>query len=639
MLSLLAFGIVLGLRSTGMLNAVELTLYDLLCRMRPVAGEPDPRIVLITIADADIEAQGTWPLPDQTLASALEILTHSQPRAIGLDLYRHFVVPPGTAAFAAILRGNPRIIGVNKFGTTREEAIPSPPSLQDTEQVGFNDFIVDPGGIVRRGLLFLDDGTHVFSSLALRLALLYLQNEGIVPQPDPANAAYLRLGKTTIRPFEAHDGGYVGADARGYQFLFDFHGAPQDFQSFSLTALLQGTVPPDALQDKIVLIGVTVTESVKDFFFTPYSAGQHIARRMAGITLHAHATSQLLRAALHGHALITTVSDRYEALWFLGWGLLGGAMGFWARSLWRFVFTSIGSGLLLGGVVYGAFVAGWWLPVVPSALSWLLAAAVVTTYMANQEKEQRALLMQLFSRHVSPEVAATVWQHREQFLERGRLRPQRLVASVLFTDLMGFTSVSEKMPPQELMEWLNEYMDAMVQRVIDHGGVINKYIGDAIMALFGVPLARTTEAAIAQDAVHAVHCALAMSEELTRLNQRWQAQGLPTIGMRVGIFTGPVVAGSLGSAQRLEYTVVGDTVNTASRLESFDKDVLVPDAVSRYCRILVGETTARYLNEQFQMQRVGEVRLKGKDEKVTIYHVTGFAAPQSEPLVPQENIG
>jgi adenylate cyclase len=277
--------------------------------------------------------------------------------------------------------------------------------------------------------------------------------------------------------------------------------------------------------------------------------------------------------------------------------------------------------------------------VVPAALSWLLAAAVVTTYMANQEKEQRALLMQLFSRHVSPEVAATVWQHREQFLERGRLRPQRLVASVLFTDLMGFTSVSEKMPPQELMEWLNEYMEAMVQRVIDHGGVINKYIGDAIMALFGVPLARTTETAIAQDAVHAVHCALAMSEELTRLNQRWQAQGLPTIGMRIGIFTGPVVAGSLGSAQRLEYTVVGDTVNTASRLESFDKDVLVPDAVSRYCRILVGETTARYLSEQFQVQRVGEVSLKGKDEQVTIYHVTGFAAPQHEPLVQQENRG
>ena len=638
-LSLLAFGIVLGLRSTGMLNAVELTLYDLLFRTRPVTGKPDPRIVLITIADADIEAQGTWPLPDQTLADALEILTHSQPRVIGLDLYRHFAVPPGTAAFEAILRGHPHIIGVNKFGTTREEAIPPPPSLQDTEQVGFNDFIVDPGGIVRRGLLFLDDGTHVFSSLALRLALLYLHQEGISPRPDPANAAYLRLGKTTIRPFEAHDGGYVGADARGYQFLFDFHGAPQDFQAFSLTALLQGKVPPDALRDKIVLIGVTVTESVKDFFFTPYSAGQHIARRMAGITLHAHATSQLLRAALHGQALITTVSDRYEALWFLVWSLLGGAMGLWARSLWRFVLSSIGGGLLLGGVVYAAFVAGWWLPVVPSALSWLLAAAVVTTYMANQEKEQRALLMQLFSRHVSPEVAATVWQHREQFLERGRLRPQRLVASVLFTDLMGFTSVSEKMPPQELMEWLNEYMEAMVQRVIDHGGVINKYIGDAIMALFGVPLARTTEAAIAQDAVHAVHCALAMSEELTCLNQRWQAQGLPTIGMRVGIFTGPVVAGSLGSAQRLEYTVVGDTVNTASRLESFDKDVLVPDAVSRYCRILVGETTARYLSEQFQMQRVGEVSLKGKDEKVTIYHVTGFAAPQNEPLVQQENRG
>jgi adenylate cyclase len=429
----------------------------------------------------------------------------------------------------------------------------------------------------------------------------------------------------------------VHADARGYQFLLDFYGAPQNFPSFSLTALLNGGVPPQAIRNKIVLIGVGVTESVKDFFFTPFSHGHQTAQRMAGITLHAHSVSQLLRAATGEKAMITTMSDSQEALWFLLWSVLGGAVGLWARTLWRFALLSVSGLLLLGLVAYGVFLAGWWIPAGPPALSWLLAVGLVTAYLSTQEKEQRTLLMQLFSRHVSPEVAETVWQQRDQFLEGGRLRPQRLVASVLFTDLVGFTSVSEKLPPQDIMEWLNGYMEAMAQQVVDHEGVINKYIGDSIMALFGVPLVRTSDEDIAQDAVHAVRCALAMEQALRRLNQYWREQNLPTIGMRIGIFTGPLVAGSLGSSQRLEYTVIGDTVNTASRLESFDKNVLTPDTISSHCRILVGETTASYLGKQFQIQRIGEVNLKGKDEKVTIYHVEGTTEQTYQSLVREES--
>jgi adenylate cyclase len=161
----------------------------------------------------------------------------------------------------------------------------------------------------------------------------------------------------------------------------------------------------------------------------------------------------------------------------------------------------------------------------------------------------------------------------------------------------------------------------MAQQVIEHGGVIDKYIGDSIMAIFGVPLPRKTEAEISQDAVNAVECALAMERSLIELNSRWREQHLPTVGMRIGIFTGPLVAGSLGGVQRLEYTVIGDTVNTASRLEGFEKDFFALDCLNSPCRIIIGEATLRRLGPQFETQRIGEVSLKGKDQKMTVYCV------------------
>ncbi|HEU4345453.1 MAG TPA: adenylate/guanylate cyclase domain-containing protein [Candidatus Binatia bacterium] len=612
---------ILGLRGLGILETLELTAYDLCIRFRPDVSGPDPRIVLVTVTEDDIRKQGRWPLADDVLAQALEILSQSHPRAIGVDIYRDIPVPPGHERLNAILTKNPRIIVTTKFADDPANVIPPPPVLKDTEQVGFNDVPIDPDGIVRRGLLIMDDGKQTLYSFSLRQALLYLQAEGISPQPDPSNPEYLRLGQTTFRPFESNDGAYVRADAAGYQLLLDFKGFGAPLRSFTLTALLSGEIDPVIIKDRVVLIGVN-TESVKDFFYTPHSRGLQ-GQPISGVALHAQIVSQFLRSALEATTQVATPTDTVEAGWIILWGVMGGALGLWVRSPWRF-FWSGGSGLLiLAFGAYFAFLGGWWIPSVPPGAAWLGSAALVTTYMLNQEKKERALLMQLFSRHVAPEVAESIWQQRDQFMDGGRPRSQKSTVTVLFTDLRGFTSVSEKMDPQALLDWLNVYMEAMAQLVMEHGGVVDNYIGDSIKADFGVPLPRTGEAEISRDAVSAVNCALAMERELKRLNAVWQQQNLPTVEMRVGIFTGPVVAGSLGSAQRLKYTTVGDTVNIASRLESFDKDLVDRDLADSPCRILIGETTLQYLDHQFLTKRVGEANLKGKDEKVTIYRVIG----------------
>jgi adenylate cyclase len=217
-------------------------------------------------------------------------------------------------------------------------------------------------------------------------------------------------------------------------------------------------------------------------------------------------------------------------------------------------------------------------------------------------------------------VANRLWEVREQFFSEGGVRPDTLTATVLFTDLCNFTTVAENMEPLVLMKWLNEYMDEMSRCVIEHGGIINKYIGDAIMAVFGVPIKSETEAAIANDAQRAVQCGIDFGRRLVNLNRKWQMQGLPTITMRTGIHTGPLVAGSFGGSIRMEYTVIGDTVNTASRLESFDKTV-AQATLERPCRILIGETTFQYISGFYKTEKVGVCQLKGKNIQLIIYQV------------------
>jgi adenylate cyclase len=454
----------------------------------------------------------------------------------------------------------------------------------------------------------------------LRLALPYLQAEGVTPRADPSDPRYLRLGRVTIRPLEPNDGGYVAADTRGYQFLLDFRDGPGLFPSVNLATLLAGRADPRLIRGKIVLIGI-VAESIKDDFYTPYSGGFEVVRHVPGVAIHATIASQLLRIGLDGIAPMATPNEATKVVWIFLWSALGGAVGFRLRSPVRLALAASGGLLALGLGDFVLFLRGWWMPLVPPAMSWLLSATAITAYLSHQETLERAALMRLFSRHVSKEVAEAMWQQRDQFADGRRPRPQGLIATALFTDLTGYSTVSETLSPELLMEWLNEYMEAMARQVSAHGGVIKQYAGDSIVAVFGVPVARHSEGEIAQDAINAVNTALAMETALRELNRRWRDQHRPTTGMRVGIFTGPAVAGMLGSAERSEYVVVGDTVNTAARLEQFDKGLFAPDPDVHPCRILIGETTLRYLGDQFETDRVGAFALRGKEHKVGVYRV------------------
>ena len=615
---------VIMMREAGHLELWELKAYDTALRLLPSGRQSESQTVLIGITEQDIQALGNWPLSDAVLAQVIDLVLQYHPRAIGVDIYRSFPVPPGHEAFERTVTAHPNVVLVMKFGSETQASVPPLPVLRHSDQVGFNDLLLDRDGLVRRGLLFLDDGRASAYSFPLRLSLKYLAQEGITPQPDQTNPDLLRLGKTSIRPLEANDGGYVAADARGYQFLLDFGREPAPLLTYSVTSLLDGRINPKTLRDRIVLIGVTA-ESVPDLFHTPYSSGLGADwQNMYGVVLHAQITNQLVDVALQGHAPRATLSESTESWWIFLWGLIGGALGLFTRSTWRFSLVTLASLGVLVGIVALAFVAGWWIPLVPSAVASVSTIALLTAAIANREKHDRTQLMQLFSRHVSSEVAETIWEQREMFWRGGRLQSQTMTVTVLFTDLEGFTPASEQMDPQRLMDWTNGYIDSMAEIVMRHGGVVDDYFGDAIKANFGVPVARTSDTEIAADAHRAVECALEMAGEMSRLNHRWQAERFPTARMRIGLFTGPVVAGSLGSRDRLKYTTLGDTVNVAARLEGYEKVKWESHPGGSSCRILIGESTVRYLDpEQYQIHRVGEVLLKGKDQKVGVYQLLG----------------
>ncbi len=363
-----------------------------------------------------------------------------------------------------------------------------------------------------------------------------------------------------------------------------------------------------------MLIGATAA-SLNDIFYTPYTSPQ-MPEPTAGVEIQANLTSQVISTVMDRRPLIRSWSESSEVLWLLGWATIGAAVSWVLRSPPRVGFSI----LLLGGAVVGGcfliFLNGWWIPVVPALLGMVASAVVITGYIAVVEREDRQLVMNLFGRHVSPTVAEAIWRDRDQILTAGRLPGRRLTATVLFTDIRDFSSIAEQTDPEILMNWLNDYMEAMAQLVLEHHGVVDKFIGDAVMAVFGVPIPHTDPDDIAQDARNAVRCALAMAEQLKVLNEAWKPLGRPTAAMRVGISTGTVVAGSLGSAQRLDYTTIGDTVNIAARLESYSKS-----EHDGLCRILISQETYDLIHPHFSTAFVGTVLLKGRKQSVNAYRI------------------
>lgn len=625
-IALTGFGVgfaVLGFHAFGWLEPAELLFYDRFSRLtaQPVRSDGAP-VVLLEITEQDLSQLQEWPISDRTLSKALSKVLEANPRVVGFDLYRNFAHPPGSDRFERLMRDDPRLVGVFKFVGGDGQAIPGPPALESNGRVGFSDLLPDPDGAIRRGFLYLDDGADgpIESSFALVLALTALRHDGIIPAPDPIEPSHLRLGNTTLAPFHRNDGGYRNADDGGYQILLDYHTGIGNLPTYTLGDLLEGRVAPEALADRVVILGSNAESTLGDIFITPL--GEHVP----GMEIHGHAVDQLIRFAHGNSAPRTTVSESIEAavvlLVALGGGILGlGIPGRASRSLTAW-FVSVTAGLLalwaIGALV---FASGGWVPVAAPSLAWLGTVGGVTAWASRRERAAREQLQELFAARTSPEVLDHIWENRKTLVREGRLRPQRLVASVLFVDMRGYTVQAGKMDPEDLVTWSTAFLDGVATCIRDHGGYVDDYFGDGIKAAFGVPVPRTTEAEFDEDARQAIACGLAITKKLHELNAHYRNEGLPECAARVGIATGTVVASDIGVADKLKYTVVGDVVVTAQRLEATRE--IEHDFDRQPCRVLISSATYERAGQGFACEATGAIALPGLETPVEAWRAFG----------------
>jgi adenylate cyclase len=457
---------------------------------------------------------------------------------------------------------------------------------------GFFNEPSDTDGIVRTTTMVLPYGRStdfhewdLFGSLDVMAVRAYLGvGDDLILTYDQNGIVDIQFG--TLRRVVPNDIG---------QALINYHGPANTYPHYSMADVIQGKVPREKFCGKIVLVGATAT-GIGDIKSTPYSGTNY-----PGVELHANVIDNIL----HGNFLQRGAKQQLiDAMLIL---LLGLPLGiFLALAPPRFMLLGV---LILGPLVwidYRAFLAGWWLNFSIPAITLGSNVLLVSLYRALIEEKEKRKVRGAFAQYLSPEVI------RRLLLNPQLVEPRKTEISVMFSDIRGFTSISEKLDAQELALFLNEYLSDMTRIVFKHSGTLDKYIGDAVMAFWGAPF---------EDGGHAIKAcngALEMMLRVHELQQKWAAEGRPHLDIGIGINTGGASVGNMGSALRLGYTALGDTVNLSSRLEGLNKDYGT--------HIIVNETTySSTTSAGFLFRELDLIRVKGKSEPVTIYELVGRA--------------
>ena len=384
---LLLIVLVLLGRWLGLLQVQEWMALDSLSRRCP-AAPASSSIVIVGIDEADLNAVGGFPVPDQTLADLLTTLQANRPAVIGLNLLRAKPVPPGHKQLAPLLAQSSNLIGA-EIALSGPNLNVQPPPMLPLARVGFVDATVDEDGKLRRLTLVnaAPDQTIQYA-FALKLAQTYLAAHQIPVQLSPHAGDPIRLGNLRLERFRPNSGGYVRADASGNQILLNFCANQQLFQVLSLRDVLQHNFAPEIIRDRIVIIGMTAP-SVKDVFFTSAFNETLSARLMGkllpatqliyGVEVQAHATDQLINAVLQKEPQLQVWADFWEYLWIAGWGLLGILLGILLQSPWKSLVSLVAAAAALLGLSFLALMLGWWIPLVPAGLA-LGGAGLITTF-------------------------------------------------------------------------------------------------------------------------------------------------------------------------------------------------------------------------------------------------------------------
>jgi len=456
---------------------------------------------------------------------------------------------------------------------------------------GYFNVFQDADGVVRRAALALPFGLSkdkkdwdLYASLDVQVVRLFLSlaNDRIV----------LNFGANGIENIEFGSSDVIQPDDQG-RALINYRGPVHTFPYVSIADVVQKKFQPGTFRDKIVLVGASAI-GIADLRSTPFDASA------PGIEIHANIVDNILN-----HRFLQR--DATQVLVDVGFILLFGLpLGLWLAST-QPVYLPFAFLLFLpfGAAEQYAFDHGWLLNATVPATTLLANTVAVSLYRVLVEEKEKRKVRGAFQQYLSPEVI------RRMLADPKSLNPRKQEITILFSDIRGFTSISEKLDAQELANLLNEYLTEMTRIIFRNLGTLDKYIGDAVMAFWGAPFEDSAQAS------HAARAAFEMLQKLEELQRGWAPKGLPRLDIGVGINRGVASVGNMGSAGRIAYTELGDSVNLASRLEGLNKEYRTRVLLSEYAY-----KDARV--PEFLYREVDIIRVKGKEQPVTIYELAGL---------------
>jgi adenylate cyclase len=591
----------------------NLLLHDLALQWRSLPSAAPLPIRIIAIEEEDLRQLG-WPLEDQVLVAAIQRLERAGARAIALGLYRDLGVGRGQRELRRLAAAPGALISTYSL-IDRVGPIPGTPP----ERQAYNDLLVDADGVVRRDLVHVRGQGPAGVALPMRL-LEHWRRQSISPL-----RARLEADPRALDALEPRSGGYSDLDHSGLQRLLAYH-RPGSFQSWSLRALLAGQVPAERLRGTVVLIG-SRSPSLRDAIPVPFGRQPwaQTSQRMAAVDIHAHRVAALLALERGQRVGLTAAS-----------GTLNGLVLFVAIALGALLGEGLGSlrhSLLAVALAAGAALAGGWASLVwggvwinialPLAGLIAMATAAWTSRGIEQQQQQRQL-QRLLGQTISTSVARELWNQRDALLVADRFRAREIFVTVLIADIVHFTSVAETMPPEPLLRWLNQAMEQLVVAVQGQGGLVNKFTGDGVLAVFGAPLSQGQGA----DATAALQAAVAIRQAMRGLNEGFLREGLPQLRLRLGLHSGWVLAGSIGGRERWEYGVIGDTVNCAARIDGLPGLGPAGD-----CRILLSGVTRSLLTAESWpgglWRSWGSLSLNGRSRREDIWELVDPHDPET----------
>lgn len=569
----------LALYNQGSLKGFEMQLQDcLLQEKRPT----DNRVVILAIDDESLQKIGQWPWSRNVHAQLVRTLTDGDPAVVGFDIT--FPLPAKSEEedkelIAAVQDAGNVVLaryGVfDKFSDSGNiQAVElSEPFLElknSASALGHLNTIPDADSVVRKALLQFEYNNQQIESFSSVIAKKYMENMG---EAIPADTMVLNSVQ---------------------QFHIDYAGGPEEFEVIPYWMVLEGEVPADYFEDRIVLIG-PYTVGIKDDFLTPLDPEQN----MYGVEIHANIIQNLLEGNFKKeldwkwNALFLIVTSVFAYFIFR---LISPFISL--ASIIAFIILILFGGKLLynqGFIVTLVYPIG------------LLVVAYISSVGFNyiNELSERRRVTAIFGRYVAPQVVAQILENGEEGLKLGGSRKE---LTVLFVDIRGFTTLSECVEPEEIVEILNEYLNLTANCIFQFGGTLDKFIGDATMAIFNAPLD------LKDHEMQAVRTAWAMKEGAVELEKQLLERFGQGVKFGIGIHTGPAVVGNIGSKTRMDYTVIGDTVNTAARLESNAKPG----------QIIMSHAVYEQVKDQIEVQSLGEVIVKGKSQGIVIYELEGL---------------